>query len=266
MSTRAGKFLQIFLIFLTFSSLSSINAEEQAFGLQEKPGEFLPSDIFVLNEDSAEVQLSDLITKPTLISFVYYHCPALCPKMLEGISELVNFSDALPGMDYQVITLSIDHNEPAELARQIKSDSYAGITKNIDPYFWRFFTADSVNVAKLTEAVGWEFRKQGDNFVHTTSSVLITPKGMVSQYFYGTYFNYMHFSLSVEKSKQELIVPTRLKTLKYCYNYQPAENTKVQVITKAYGILVIILVLSLFVSLAFRKAKVSGHARKEGNE
>lgn len=232
-----------------------VKGREQAFGLNEKGGNYLPDSLFVLNEDSVLVDLNLLITKPTLLSFVYYRCPALCPKTLSGIAELTNYTDAIPGRDYQVITISINHHESTIEARKAKSKYTAEINKNIDPHFWRFYTADSITIRKLTNAVGWDFRETGEDFVHTTSTILITPNRMISQYFYGTYFNYMHFKMSLEKAENEEVEPTRLKTLKYCYNYKPKENKSLLTIFRTFGISLIILVVVLFVYLATLKSK-----------
>jgi len=225
--------------------------QEQAFGLDEKLGQYLPDSIYVLNEDSIPVLLDLLIDKPTLLSFVYYRCTALCPKSLSGIAELVNYTEAIPGKDYRIITISINHRESSRESREAKKKYTAEIHKSIDPYFWRFFTADSPSIRKITGATGWNFRENEDHFVHTTSSILITPEKMISQYFYGTYFNYMHFSMSVEKAKNELTEPTRLKTLKYCYNYKPKENNSLLRLFRIFAITLIILIVLLFVYLAF---------------
>ena len=77
----------LILIGSLFFYLAVIRAGEQAFGLDEKPGAYLPDSVWVINEDSVPVLLNELITRPTLLSFVYYHCPALCPKMMEGIKS-----------------------------------------------------------------------------------------------------------------------------------------------------------------------------------
>ena len=252
----------IFIAIILFYP-SYLKADEKAFGLQEKPGNYLPDSIEILNEDSVPVLLDELIIKPTLISFVYYHCPSFCPKVMEGIAELVNYTEAVPNKDYQIITISIDHNETVRDANKAKNKYTDMIWKPVDPYFWRFFTADSITLRKLTSAVGYEFRGSGGEFVHTTSSVIVTPKGMISQYFYGTYFNYMHFAMSVEKALNEEEVPTRLKTLKYCYNYKPAKNRSVVLITTIFGMLLIIASVSLFIGLSYKTGKAYNESKSD---
>jgi len=237
-------------VIILFFNLS--NAQDQPFGLDEKTGKYLPDSLFVLNEDSVSVMLDALINKPTLLVFVYYHCPTLCPNTLAGIAELVNYSDAIPSEDYQVITISIDHKESTSLANEAKDKYYKLINKRVNKYFWRFFTADSLTIQQITKATGWEFRRHGDDFVHTTSCILITPKGMISQYFYGTYFNYMHFDMSLKKAAAEEVMPTRLKTLKYCYNYKPDNNPRAVVITTSFGIVMLVILFSFFFFMRFQ--------------
>jgi len=246
------KFRCIFI--LIFSVLIS-RAEEQPIGLEEKLGAKLPEDIYVTGEDSVRVQLNKLISKPTLLTFVYYRCDVLCPKTLAGIAELVKYTEAVPGTDYNIIAISINHKETPAEAEIAKREYLNLISKPVSGDFWRFFVTDSITIRRLTAATGWEFRNEGVFFAHTTSSMLITPESRISQYFYGTYFNYMHFALSVEKASQEEVVPTRLKTLKYCYNYKPEKNRTVFLVTTISGVTMLLAVLIFFLVLLYNKVK-----------
>jgi len=191
----------ILLLIFSFHRLSgNIPVEQPDFGIDEKLGAMLPGGIHMLNEDSVPVLLNELITKPTLLVFVYYNCTDQCPKMLGGVAELANFADAIPGLDYGIITISIDHRESSALTRKIKQEYLQQIRKPVDQYFWRFFTSDSLTIALLTDATGWKFRHSGTTFIHPTASILVTPNKLISQYFYGTYFNYMHFDFSVDQA------------------------------------------------------------------
>jgi protein SCO1 len=237
---------QFVFIFCFSAFLPSLNAAEQSFGVEEKGGKFLPDSMYLFNEDSVPVLLENLITKPTLLVFVYYHCTRLCPKELEGTAEMVNHAKSIPGIDYQIITISIDDKESSVLARKTKQKYISLLHKPVGAYFWRFFTADSMSIRKLTNALGWEFRHNGEGFIHPTVSVLITPRKMISQYFYGTYYNYMHFDFSVQQAAHELVEPARLKNMRYCANYSSPRKEISRVMLISYGFLVLISVLFLY--------------------
>lgn len=248
--------IKLAVILLVYTT-SSVFSQSERFGLQEKPGSRIPQDIFLTNENYQQVSLSQIIDKPTLINFVYYRCPGLCTPMLEGIAEAINYTKSKLGQDYQVITISIDHNESENLAIKKKSNYMKLINKQDARNGWHFYTTDSLSIKRLTDATGWEFKRRGDNFVHPAVTVLITPSGVISQYFYGTYFNYVHLQMSIDDAWQEKINPVRLKNMKYCYNFDPPKNFNTEIVTKIFGLLVILIALALFFYLAvipnFRK-------------
>jgi protein SCO1 len=254
----------LLLMPVLFSNPGYILAEQQAFGLEEKLGVLLSPDVYVLSEDSVPVLLNAMITKPTLLVFVYYNCTHECPEMMEGISELVNFARVNPGRDYQIITISIDHAEPASLARSAKQKYTQRIRKPVDPYFWQFFTADSLTIRKLTNGTGWKFRHIGSGFIHPTASILITPEKKISQYFYGTYFNYMHFDFSVNQAAQELTEPTRIKNMRYCTNEAVLRSHMLRSLILIVGItlIAVITTLFLFLTLSERSPKTMENQEK----
>ncbi|NJK87535.1 MAG: hypothetical protein HC906_17680, partial [Bacteroidales bacterium] len=71
----------------------------------------------MIGTDSSLVNLSTIIDKPTFISFVYYRCTGLCPRLFEGIAEIIDRSDAEAGDSYQFITISIDETETPRMAQ-----------------------------------------------------------------------------------------------------------------------------------------------------
>jgi protein SCO1/2 len=230
----------------------------QDYRIIERNGEFLPGGIELVNEDSAVLALDSVLDKPTLLTFVYYHCNGLCPKLLDGVVEAINLTDAELGSDYAIVTISIDGRETPKDAKRIK-EKLVRLTNVPEKAQnnWYFFVTDSASIRKLTSAAGWNYKQEGDHFLHGMVSLLIAPNGMISQYFYGTYFNYMHLKLGIEKAWHNLTVPTRARVLKYCYNYTPENNKAFNAIAPVFGVSVVVLVVALFLYLAlFRKKTV----------
>ena len=237
-------------LFITFLPVLHVAAQDNRFGIVEKTGNILPGDVNLLNEDSVLVSFGDLITMPTLLSFVYYKCPGLCSPVMDGIAEVIDKSDLVLGVDYQVITISIDYNDGIGLARSKKNNYLKNIESPLAGRFWQFYVADSMAVKKLTDAAGWEFKRQGDQFVHSAATIMVSPQRMISQYFYGTFILPMHFHLAVTDAKNEKASASRLKDLKYCYNYTPARNLPFRLIVTSGGIGILVLAVFLFIYLS----------------
>jgi len=251
---------------LTLISALYLPAQDARFGIFEKTGATLPADAVLLNEDSVWVRLGDLISKPTLLSFVYYRCPGLCSPVMDGLAEIIDKSDLKLGRDYQVITISIDYKEPISLARAKKSTYLKTMHTSSAERFWQFYVTDSQTVKKLTDAAGWEFKRSGNDFVHAAATLLITPRLKISQYFYGTFILPMHFHLAVNDARLELADASRLKDQKYCFNFTPEKNRLYQIIVLASGIGILVLAAFLFIwlSLSGSTTTTSQHPEEHG--
>jgi len=227
-----------------------MNAQDARYGIVEKTGDVLPADVVLTNEDSVPVKFGDLVTKPTLLSFVYYKCPGLCSPVMNGIAEIIEKSDLQLGKDYQVITISINYKEPISLARAKKASYMKTLRSDNARRYWQFYVADSAAVKKLTDAAGWEFKRTGNDFVHAAATILITPRRKISQYFYGTFILPMHFHLAVNDARGELSDASRVSEQKYCFNFTPPSNKTYSMIVNSTGIGILVLAAFLFIWLS----------------
>lgn len=249
---------------LFLCNFNRLPAQNEFYGLIEKPGAFLPDTVLLFNEDSVPVNITELINKPTVLSFVYFRCPGLCSPLMKGLAELIDESDIKIGMHYQVFTVSIDSREKPSLARA-KKQSYLDIMKKKREASenWLFFTGDEAAVKKITDATGWQFIKDNNGFIHSAGVMLITPQKMISQYLYGTYFMPMHFQMAVSEAWRGLSSPPRIKTLKYCYDYLKHANKNTRNITIIWGILVIFAAVGLFLKLVLESVMKKRRSKKE---
>ena len=76
--------------------------DETKIGIVEHLDEFLPTDIYLINENNQKVCLTDLIDKPTVINWVYYRCPGICSPLMEGLAKVMEASDMKPGVDHKL--------------------------------------------------------------------------------------------------------------------------------------------------------------------
>ncbi|WP_439184883.1 SCO family protein [Carboxylicivirga taeanensis] len=235
------KFYAFVLIGLMIASLS-LGQNTQKIGINEHLDELLPNDVKVINIRGDTVNLLSVINhKPTVLNFVYYRCPGICTPLMDGLAEVINLSDMQLGRDYQVVTISFDYSESPELAMK-KRNNYSMVVENEGmENGWLFFTADSANISKLTQATGFSFKKTGNDYIHTAGLILISPEGKITRYLNGTYFLPFEFKLAVIEASKGIPGPTVNRILQFCYSYDPVGQSYVLNITKMAGLLILII-------------------------
>jgi protein SCO1 len=252
-----------FLFVLTLLSLQVGTARAQSetmvqsdvmIGIDEQLGNFLPSDIELIDIEGNKVQLASLLDKPTILNFVYYRCPGICTPLMDAIAEVVNLSDMELGKDYQVITVSFDPSEGPDLAKRKRNNYSLLIKKENMELGWRFFTADSATAANLTNATGFKYRRTGNDFIHSASLIFVSPQGKITRYLNGTYFLPFELKLAVIETSQGKVGGTVNKVLKFCYSYDPSGKTYVMNVTKIAASIMIFMAL-IVLSILFLKPK-----------
>jgi protein SCO1/2 len=247
------RFFLVVIWMLVVLKITSSQIRTDFYGITEKNGTYLPDTIILFDEDSVPVNVVDLIDKPTLISFVYYKCPGLCSPLMKGLAELIDNSDIQAGTHYQIFTISIDAREPPSLAKSMKNSLLVAMKKGSDAEeSWKFFTGDAYNIQRITNAAGWQFKRNEVGFIHAMAVILVTPDRMISQYLYGTFFMPMHFQMAVSDAWKGLSVPARIKTLKYCYDYASKTNRNARMVALSFGAFIILAAAGLFLRLLLR--------------
>jgi protein SCO1/2 len=222
--------------------ISCLADDTKKIGIDEHLNQYLPDDIRAINVHGDTILLSSILTnKPTVLNFVYYRCPGICTPLMDGLAEVINLSDMNLGKDYQVTTISFDYNESSELALKKRNNYSLIIKKEGMDDGWLFFTADSSNVARLTQATGFSYKKTGNDYIHTAGLILISPDGKITRYLNGTYFLPFEFKLAVLEASKGIPGPTVNKILQFCYSYDPVGQAYVLNITRVTGILIIII-------------------------
>lgn len=241
--------LSIVFLFLSYQNVGSQTNVQ--VGIDEQLGHYLPKDIEIIDINGNKVQLSSLLDKPTIINFVYYRCPGICTPLMNGVADVVNLSDMDLGKDYQIITISFDPREGYELAQK-KRNSYSMLVKKPGmEQGWRFFVADSNNVKKATDAVGFRYRPMGNDFVHSASLCFVAPDGKITRYLNGTYFLPFELKLAVNETAKGQVGGNVNKMLEFCYSYDPTGKTYVMNITKIAGTLILFVGVVVFAILYF---------------
>ncbi len=202
-------------------------------GIDQKLNQSVPLDLTFRDENGKTVQLGQYFgQKPVILSLVYYTCPMLCTQVLNGMEAGLRNVSLNMGEDYNVVTLSVDPNEDAKLAKS-KQELYSGVYGRPGAGDgWHFLTGDEANIKKLADAVGFRYAYDPDSkqFAHASAIMVLTPEGKLSRYLYGIQYPSRDLRLAlVEASEGKIGTPVD-SVLLFCYHYDPA--------TGKYGLLV----------------------------
>ncbi len=250
------------LVLLMVFSLSAQRrqgyAPEPEIGIVEKLDEYLPDDIYLINTDGQRERLYDLLDKPTAIAIVYYRCPGICSPFMTSIAEVVQNSRMEIGEEYQILNISFDPTEGTNLSRANQNSYHILIDKEFNPDGWRFFTTDSLNSRKLTDAVGFRYRRQGLDFLHTSALIFVSDEGKITRYLHGTYFLPMDLKLAVVETAAGRSGPSMSRLLSFCYSYDPAGQGYVFNVTRVAGSIILFFAVVTFLVLVLKpKRKVT---------
>ena len=235
----------------------SVSPEDVEIGIVEHLGEYLPDSIRLTDENGSEVWLADLIDKPTVINFVYYRRPGICSPLMEAVAGVLEKSDLVPGVDYQVLTISFDPSETIDLGIRKKANylNLMSVKTEEAKAGWRFFTSDSASIARATNATGFKYKKTGNDYLHAASLTVVSPGGKITRYLNGMYFLPFEWKMAIVEASKGQPGPTLNKVLRFCYTYDPVGQTYVMNITKVSGTLILFFALVLLLFLVFKSKK-----------
>ena len=156
------------------------------------------------------------------------------------------------GKDYEVITISFDPTERIDLGIKKKASYLSTMKKKEDAQNWHFFVSDSVNIAKLTQSVGFNYQKVNDQYVHPTGLIALASDGKIVRYLRGIDFLPFDIKITMVEAAKGKIGPSINRLLAVCYSYDDKGNQFVFNVTRVSAIVItFIVVINIFISCIF---------------
>ena len=254
---KTSLFLIFALFFLPFAQAhveptKDPSGDPSGIGMDEKLGEWIPLDLTFYDEGGNSISLKHLIHKPTILAPVYYRCPNVCSFLLFNLAGVINKMPSEPGKEYQVLAFSFDETEKPNLALEKKKMVLKMIEKPFPEDAWRFLTGDKENIHKLTDAIGFHFKRQGQDFLHPVSLIILSPDGKITRYIYGTEFLPFDIKMALLEASEGKVGPTLSKVLRFCFSYDPKGRKYVFNTLKVTGIVTLLFALALILFLVLK--------------
>lgn len=213
-----------------------VAAEEAAPAGEDKAGVFfnehlgqvLPGDVVLRDEEGNPVRLDALVDKPTILNFVYFDCPGVCTPLLNEVADILGKTDLDPRTDpFQILTVSFEPRDTPEVASEKRANYLAMLSRPLPKECWRFMTGDAADLARLTQAAGFSYKKAGFEYVHPGGLILLSPDRTIVRYLYGTQFLPFDFKMGIAEAAKGHVLPTTARLLTICFSYDPEGRTYV---------------------------------------
>lgn len=203
----------------------------QQIGVDENLAAKIPLSIPVTDEFGTKKELKSYFNKgkPVLFTFAYYDCPMLCTQVLQAMASSVRKMDWESSDRYQVVTVSIDVRDSADVAQKKKKFYLAEIEDPDIHKNWTFLTAPQATIDTLTKAFGvkYFYDEKRDEFAHPAVVFTLSPEGKITRYLYGLNYEPKDLKLALLEASEGRVGSTLEKLILYCFHYDSTANTYV---------------------------------------
>jgi protein SCO1 len=137
------------------------------------------------SQDGKTVRLADLRGKVVAVTFIYTHCPDICPLLTQKMVEVQEAlgADFGPRIAFVSITLDPERDTP----KVLKDFAKFWGTK---PAGWFFLTGSPATIRTAMRHYGVYAKKQKDGSIdHTELTSLIDPEGRIRVQYIGYRFD-----------------------------------------------------------------------------
>ncbi|MBI5521528.1 MAG: SCO family protein [Desulfarculus sp.] len=247
--------LALLLAWLCCWSTATLAHEERptgaapSVGVAERLGQYIPEDVVLADEEGRPLNLRQILTLPTILVPVYYSCPNACNLLLGRLAQVLPQVGLQAGRDYQVVTVSFDERETPDLARRKHHDFSTALAGGFPPQHWHFLTGGQDAIAKLMEAIGFGFQRQGDGFQHPMVLVALSPSGKITRYLYGGSPLAFDIAMAAVEAAGDRPGLSVTRALAFCYTYDPQGQRYVFNLMRVAGAAVLLGILLFVVFL-----------------
>ncbi len=210
--------------------------------LEEQLGKFINLDTWFSDENSRRIQLESLFDKPVVLLPVFFKCIDVCDLLQAELSNALNLVNALPGKDFNIITLSFSDDENHTHAKTAKNTYNHLIKRDFPLENWYYLTGERENIKKVTDSLGYYFvKKEKDFYIHPSALMVLAKDGKIIRYLYGP--NFLPFDLGMalsEAKKGEPGISIKRGVLEFCFDYDPENKTYVFKLFRITGTAILI--------------------------
>src|SRR5262249_30074527 len=188
-------------------------------------------------------------------------CPMLCMQVLNGLVASLGVINFDVGREFDVVAVSFNPKEGPGLASQKKAAYVQRYKRPQTAAGWHFLTGTPESIERLAKAVGFRYEYDAaiGQYAHGAGIQLLTPRGVLSKYFYGIEFSARDIRFGVIEASEEKIGTRIDDVLLLCYHYDPATGTYGAAVLEMVrlGGLLTVLAIASFLTVSLRRERAA---------
>lgn len=238
--------------------IDSRDARLKLVRLEQRLNNQIPVDAQFRDEDGREVRLHQYFgRKPVMLMLIQFRCTNLCVAQLQTLIGSLRELKFTPGKEFNLLIVSIDPRENAELAKGMKTSALEQYGRPEGSAGWHWLTGTQQSVDRLASAVGFHYfyDDRTDQYAHPDGVILSTPEGKIARYFFK--LDYAPSSLRlglVEAASRKIGTPLDAIAL-LCFHYNPLTGKYAVAIMRLVQLGAIVTVLTLAVGISLMKRR-----------
>jgi len=159
----------------------------------------------------------------------------------------------LGGIGFYVV-MEVLRDSNIDIIKILKENYFNSIQRKFPDEAWTFLTGNAENIKKITDAVGFHYKPNDDDFIHAGALMAISKDGKISRYIYGSTYNPFDVKMALIDAGSGKTNPTINKALQFCFSYDPEGRGYTLNITRIFGSIMLIS-LGIFLTVLLIKKK-----------
>jgi len=191
----------------------------------DKPGAQLPKALSFVDHRGESVTLGSYLdgVRPVVVVLAYYSCPNLCTLVLNGLTDGMRGLRYAPGVDFTVLTVSVDPRDDAALASAKRDNHLKALGRAVPGNGWDFLVSHDGGVRTLADAVGFGYRweETSREYAHAAGIFVFTPEGKLFQTLHGATFRPLDLRVALTQAAGGTVGSMLDRLLAWCFTYDP---------------------------------------------
>ncbi|HCW45431.1 MAG TPA: SCO family protein [Planctomycetes bacterium] len=204
--------------------------------ITDRLGNTVPLDQEVRLANGQRVPLGEVFKSglPVIFNPIYFSCPMLCNLVVENMIKSMAECGLTLGVDYKVVTMSIDPRDSALDARNRKralvdvfkeEAELTGASTDQSADGWNFLTGEESHLRLIADSVGFDYQWNDYNqeYAHGAGAFILSPEGKLTRTLQGIEFDPQTLRLALVEASSGKVGTWADQIILTCFVYDPSK-------------------------------------------